>query len=138
MESTSAKKIEPKELHGLELARECGRFADLKQAEDILILDLRGLSQLTDFFVVCSGGSLPQLRAIRDEIDGQLIKEHGVRPLHRDGALESQWMVLDYIDVMVHIFHREMRPRYALEDLWSDAPRLSWETGEPVEETESD
>ena len=138
MESTSAKKIESKELHGRELARECGRFADFKQAEDILILDLRGLSQLTDFFVVCSGSSLPHLRAIRDEIDGRLMKEHGVRPLHRDGVLESKWMVLDYIDVMVHIFHREMRPRYALEDLWSDAPRLSWETGEPAEETEDD
>ena len=118
------------------MARECGRFADNKQAEDIQILDLRGLSQLTDFFVICSGGSVPHLRAIQEEVHEKLIKEHGVRPEHRDGSVESHWMILDYIDVMVHVFHRDMRPHYALEDLWSDAPRLHWETGEGAEKTD--
>jgi ribosome-associated protein len=124
------------QLVGLPLARACGRYAYEKQAEDLMILDLRGLSQLCDFFVMCSGKSLPHLKAIRDEVVHELADAHSVRPNHRDGAAESQWMVLDFIDVVVHILHQDAREHYAIEDLWSDAPRLDWRTGEPLPETQ--
>ncbi len=130
MEAT-ATRTEP-QLAGLELARACGKHADEKQAGDILIIDLRGLSQLTDYFVICSGNSLPHLKAVRDEIVDKLTKEEGVRPNHKDGAAESQWMVLDFIDVVVHIFHKDTRGHYALEDLWADAPRIDFETGDVI------
>ena len=97
-----------------------------------MILDLRGLSQLCDFFVLCSGNSLPHLKAVRDEIVKGLSKEHNVRANHRDGLAESQWMILDFIDVVVHVFHQDMRDHYSLENLWADAPRIDWRTGEAV------
>lgn len=109
------------------LATACATYADEKQAEDILILDLRGISTITDYFVICSGTSLPHLKAIRREVSDRLRAEHEVRPRTMDGELESRWMVLDYGDVVVHVFHREMRPIYSLEDLWSDAALLDWE-----------
>lgn len=134
MEATSTRA--QMSLVGLELARACGRYADDKQAEGIIILDLRGISQLTDFFVICTGNSLPHLKAVRGEIADKLVEDHGVRPNHKDGIAESQWMILDYIDVVVHIFHHEKRSIYSLEDLWGDAPRLDWKTGEALVEEE--
>ena len=116
-------------LAGLPLASTCCRYADEKLATEIVILDLRGLSQLCDFFVLCSGGSLPHLKAIRDEMVTELLQEHQVKADHRDGLAESQWMVLDFTDVVVHIFHEDLRQHYALEDLWADAPRIDWRTG---------
>ena len=115
---------------GAELACACGRFADEKQASEITILDLRGLSQLCDYFVVCTAGSEPHLKAIREHTLAELSGQHSVKTNHRDGVAESQWIVLDFIDVVMHIFHRDRREHYALEDLWADAPRISWETGE--------
>ena len=92
------------------------------------MLDLRGLSTFTDYFVICSAASEPQLKAIANEIEKQLKEEHAVRPVAIDGFPASQWMVLDYLQVVVHIFHREKRAFYSLETLWGDAPRLEWET----------
>lgn len=111
-------------LHGLELARQCAQLAGEKQAEDVVILDLRGISQLADYFVICAGGSPPQLRAIRDEIQDKLYENWGSKPYRCNGSPESNWIVLDFIDVMVHIFQREARRHYDLERLWSDAARL--------------
>ena len=91
------------------------------------MLDLRGISTFTDFFVICSASSEPQLKAIAGEIETQLKQEHGVRAVAMDGFPASQWIVLDYLQVVVHIFHREKRAFYSLEDLWGDAPRLKWE-----------
>lgn len=88
------------------------------------MLDLRAISSLTDFFVICSGTSEPHLKAIAGEIEEKLRKDHGVRPHNVDGYPLSQWVVVDYYDVLVHIFHTEKRGFYSLEDLWSDAPRL--------------
>ncbi len=135
--SSTTTTTSPAELVGLPLACTCSRYADEKQAGDLVILDLRGLSQLCDFFVVCSGGSLPHLKAIREELVSKLSAEHGIRANHRDGIAESQWMVLDFIDVVVHIFHKDLRGRYALEDLWADAPRIDWETGEELSQEAS-
>jgi ribosome-associated protein len=91
------------------------------------VLDLRNISTFTDFFVICSATSEPQLKAIAGEIEARLREEHGIRAVAVDGFPASQWIVLDYLQVVVHIFHRDKRDFYSLEDLWGDAPRLAWE-----------
>ena len=111
----------------MELARQCARYADDKKAEDILLLDLRGLSPVTDYFVICTASSNPQMRAIRDEIVEEMREEHGERPIFNEGEYESQWLIVNYPNVMVHILSPEKREFYALEELWGDAPRLPLE-----------
>jgi ribosome-associated protein len=88
-------------------------------------LDLRGISSFTDFFIICSGTSEPHLKAIISELQERLKKDHALRPIAVDGFPMSQWVVADYSDVVVHIFHTEKRAFYSLEDLWGDAPRLT-------------
>lgn len=90
------------------------------------MLDLREISSFTDFFVICSGTSEPHLKAIASEIEGRLKKDHGVRASAVDGFPSSQWIVLDFMQVIAHVFHSEKRAFYSLEDLWGDAPRLQW------------
>jgi ribosome-associated protein len=107
-----------------ELARLCASIAADKKAENILVLDLRRLSTFTDFYVICSGSSEPQLKAIASEIEDRLKKEHDVRPMGVDGYPLSQWVVADYGSVVVHIFHTNKREIYRLEEMWNDAPRL--------------
>lgn len=102
----------------------CAEYASDKKAEDIVVIDLRGVSSFTDFFVICSGTSEPHLKAIAGEVRERLQTEHGLRPHAVDGYPLSQWIVVDYYDVLVHIFHGEKRAYYSLEDLWGDAPRL--------------
>jgi len=106
------------------LALLCREFADNKKAEDIVILDVRKLSSVTDFFVVASGTSEPHLRAILDEVTDQLREEHQLRPRAVDGSPHAAWVVLDYFDVIVHVMRADVRERYDLESLWGDAPRL--------------
>ena len=91
-------------------------------------MDLREISSFTDFFVICSANSEPQLKAIANEIETQLRESHGLRATSIDGFPASQWIVLDYLEVVVHIFHRDKRAFYSLENLWGDAPRIEWET----------
>ena len=83
------------------------------------------MSTFTDFFVICSGNSEPHLKAIANEIQEHLHKEHGRHPLRVDGIPFSQWVIVDFGDVLVHIFNEEKRALYALEDLWGEAPRLT-------------
>ena len=109
------------------LATTCAELASNKKAENIVVLDLRGISTFTDFFVICSGTSEPQLKAIANELETRLREEHSVRPVAIDGFPASQWMVLDFLQVVIHIFHRDKRAFYSLEDLWGDAPRVHWE-----------
>src|SRR5512136_1820787 len=106
------------------LALLCRELADNKKAEDIVILDVRELSSVTDYFVVGAGTSEPHLRAIVDEITDRLRDDFGLRPKAIDGTLRAAWLVLDYFDVIVHVMRTDLRERYDLETLWGDAPRL--------------
>ena len=105
------------------LAKLCREIALDKKANDPVILDVRGISSVTDFLFLCSGNSEPHLKAIADEILRRL-REQGIRPLGRDGFPPSRWIVMDFNDVLVHVFHPELRQRYALEQLWGDAKRV--------------
>ena len=121
-------------MESIEIARLCAKYADDKKAENIVLLDLRGLSPVTDFFVVATATSNPQLRAVRDEIVDQLRDKHGERPIVSDGTYESQWLIVNYPNVLVHVQSPEKREFYALEELWGDAPALDWqETAPPPE-----
>jgi len=110
---------------GETLARACAAAAADKKAEDPVVLDLRGISSFTDFFVVCSATSEPQLKAISSEVREQVREKLGRAPSAEDGHPVSQWIILDYGDVIVHLFHTEKREFYGLENLWSDAKRLA-------------
>jgi ribosome-associated protein len=111
--------MDSKKLAGL-----CRDFADNKKAENIVILDVRDLSSVTDYFVIASGTSEPHLRAIVEEITGELREKHDLRPLRKDGSMQGAWVVLDFFDVIVHVMRTDARERYDLEGLWGDAARV--------------
>lgn len=106
--------------------RSAARVALDRKALDLVILDVQGLSSVTDYFLVCSGRSTTHLRTIAEAIREEL-KAAEVRPLHAEGTPESGWMLLDYGDVLVHVFLEETRVYYALERLWGDAPSVPME-----------
>jgi ribosome-associated protein len=111
-------------MEGKKLAKLCAKLADDKKAEDVVILDVRGLSPVTDFFVICTATSAPHLRAVKREIDEKIHEKESLSPRFTDDSFESGWVILDYGDVMVHVFHREKREFYRLEELWGDAPEV--------------
>lgn len=113
-------------IKGQELAVACAQAADDLKAEGIRIMDMRGLSNLTDFMVICTGTSMPQLRAILRDVAGKVEEQHGVKPVHSEGRADTRWVVLDYIDVMVHVMDPELREFYGLEHLWKDAREIEW------------
>ena len=117
----------------IEIAQLCARYAYDKKAEDILLLDLRGLSPVTDFFVICTATSNPQMRAVRDEIVEKMRDEQQQKPLFHEGGYESQWLIVNYPNVMVHILTPEKREFYSLEELWGDAPKIEFRPEEVVE-----
>jgi len=106
------------------LAELCREYADNKKAENIVLLDVRDLSSVTDFFVIASGTSEPHLRAIVAEITDRLREEHDLRPMRQDGSMQGAWVVLDFFDVIVHVMRPDARERYDLEGLWGDAARV--------------
>lgn len=106
------------------LALRCRELAETKKAENLVVLDVRTLSSVTDFFVLATGSSEPHLRAIMDEVTGRLSEEWGLRPRATDGTTRNNWVVLDYFDVIVHLMRADVRDRYNLESLWGDAPRV--------------
>ncbi|HVE15356.1 MAG TPA: ribosome silencing factor [Chthoniobacterales bacterium] len=110
-----------------QLARACAAAAADKKAEDIQIIDLRGISDFTDFFIVCSGTSDPQLKAISSAVRTKVREDFNRGALSEDGAATSRWVVIDFAQVIVHVFHHEARSFYMLEDLWGDAPRIPFE-----------
>lgn len=104
-----------------QLAQRAAHLALEKKARDILILDLHALTSATDRFVVCSAESETQVKAVADHIVETLSKE-GVKVWHVEGLEGRRWALLDYVDVVVHVFYSETRDFYALESLWGDAP----------------
>lgn len=111
--------VEPEELVQL-----VAGYASDKKAIDIVALDLRGVAGYTDYFVVCSGGSDRQAKAIHDGINEGMKKDHRVLPRRVEGLGESRWVLMDYLDVVVHIFTPDTREFYRLESLWGDVPRV--------------
>ena len=114
------------------LSRLCRELAENKKAENVVVLDVRKLTQVTDCFVFATGSSVPHVRAIVDEIDEKLRVEHHVRPQAVVGAVNSSWIVIDYGSVIVHVMREETRQKYDLESLWSDAPKVKLATRKRV------
>lgn len=98
--------------------------AEEKKAYDIEILDVRELTTIADYFVICSGKSEVQVQAIAREIEEYLEEEKGILPQQTAGSQEAQWILLDYADVIVHVFKEDKRQYYELERLWADAEKL--------------
>jgi len=109
------------------LAQLAASYAADKKAIDLQVIDLRGVSSYTDFFVVCSGNTDRQTKAIHDAIHEGLKKDHGQLPRRVEGVSESRWILMDYFDIVVHVFVPEVREFYRLEQLWGDVPRLDVE-----------
>ena len=104
-------------------ARRAARAALDKRATDLVVLDVRRVSSVADYFVLCSGKSTTHVESISEAIREDL-KTDGTRPLHAEGVAESGWILLDYGDVLVHVFLEDTRAYYALERLWGDAPAV--------------
>ncbi|HWR40326.1 MAG TPA: ribosome silencing factor [Patescibacteria group bacterium] len=110
----------------LELSRHIAQAASEKKARDIIILDMEGISLVTDYFLICSAPSTTQVKAIADNIEEKL-QEQGVQLLHKEGYQAAHWILLDYGHCVVHIFVEEDRRFYNLEQLWGDAPTVTYE-----------
>jgi ribosome-associated protein len=107
----------------LETAQRARAAAEDKKGLDVVILDVRGTSPVTDYYVIASGTSAPQLKAMMNEVQHEL-KAAGVTCYRRSGVPDDGWVVLDFYDVVMHILLTDLREYYALEELWADAPRL--------------
>ena len=114
---------------GREIAVTAARAAAAKQAVDVTILDVHALIVITDYFVIASGETDRQVKTILEEVE-RAVRELGEKPIRREGDADSGWALLDYIDVVVHVFAQEEREYYDLERLWRDAPRLGWNGSE--------
>ena len=109
-----------------DLAVAAARAAADKQGERVVVLDVRDLIVITDYFVITSGGSERQVRTIVDEVE-KALRDLGMKPVRREGEAGSSWILLDFVDFVVHVFAEEEREFYRLENLWRDAPVVEWE-----------
>jgi ribosome-associated protein len=109
----------------LDRAALSARIGEENKAKDVLVLDMRGITPLYDFFVLCTGSSRRQIHTIAEEIDAAM-RSAGDQRLSIQGYQASRWVVQDYGDVVVHVFDAESREYYALEELWADAARVDW------------
>jgi ribosome-associated protein len=114
-----------------QIAQAVADIASDRKAVNIVELDLRELTSLADYFVICSGRSDRQVRAIHDAIHLEMKNEHGVLPARVDGVTEAQWILMDYGDVIVHVFTPDVREFYRLEQLWGEAPSRTITDDEP-------
>ncbi len=114
-------------LSSLEQARRIAALAQEKLADNVVILDMRPVCVYTDFFVLATGRNSRQTKAIVDEIYTTLKAEAGLTPRSTDGAREAEWIIADYLDVVLHVFTQETREFYRLEDLWGDVPAVDVE-----------
>jgi ribosome-associated protein len=110
-----------------ELVEAAAAAASSKKAEQIVILDVSKQLVITDHFLICSGSSDRQVKSIADEVQKSLAAEQNIKPFRREGEREGRWVLLDYVDFVVHVFHKEDREYYDLERLWSDAPKVEYE-----------
>ena len=110
---------------GRDIAIAAARAASAKQAADVVILDVGAIIAITDYFVICSGQTDRQIKTLVEEVE-KAVRDIGEKPIRREGDTDSGWVLLDYIDVVVHVFAQEEREYYDLERLWRDAPRLGW------------
>jgi ribosome-associated protein len=108
-----------------EIALAIAEYASDRKALDVVQLDLRGIISYTDYFVICTGRSDRQVRAIHDGIHLGLKNDHGLLPGRVEGVNQSNWILMDYLDVLVHVFTPETREYYHLEELWGEAPALA-------------
>jgi len=107
----------------IDLLKEAARRLDDTKAEDVVALDLREATSMCDYFLIASGTSEQHVRALARAVE-EVLLEHGAKAWHREGAEGRRWILLDYVDVVVHIFHHETRDYYRLEHLWGDAKRV--------------
>ena len=114
-------------LDGGRLAAVIEGYASDVKAQNVVELDLRGVLGYTDYFVICSGNTDRQTKAIHDRIHQGLKKEHGLLPRRVEGLSEARWILLDYLDVVLHVFTPEARDFYRLEQLWGEAPKRAVE-----------
>ncbi|HEX3042366.1 MAG TPA: ribosome silencing factor [Solirubrobacterales bacterium] len=117
--------------HSEQLARQLAAIADSKKAEELLLLDMRELVAYTDFLVICTARNERQARAIVDEVRVQVKRDAGLLPGGVDAGGDAGWTIFDYLDCVLHVFTPEARERYALEELWRDAPRLELDFDAP-------
>ena len=110
-----------------EWARTAARAASAKGGEDTVIIEVGSILAITDAFVITSGHNGRQVKTIAEEVEARLKVDGGIKPLRVEGLGDSQWILLDYGDLVVHVFLDETREYYDLERLWSDAPRVFWE-----------
>ena len=114
-------------MNGAELARAIAGYASDKKAGELVELDLRGVIGYTDYFVICTGNTERQTKAIHDGIHIGLKNDHGVLPRRVEGAGQASWILMDYLDVVVHVFTPETREFYRLEQLWGEVPTRTLE-----------
>jgi ribosome-associated protein len=112
----------------LEVINEVVAFLDARKAEDIVVLDLREHANIADYFVIATGANKPHLKSLYDGLQ-RCYKDAGFKGYQRAGVPDSGWMIMDYNGVMVHVFERELREFYDLEQLWKDAPKVDVEVG---------
>jgi ribosome-associated protein len=115
------------------LTRQLAEVADSKGASEIVALDMRKLVSYTDFLTICTARNERQARAIVDEVKLRLKHEHGLLPVGVEGSGSAGWVVVDYLDAVLHVFTAEARQRYGLEELWREAPRVELELEMPSE-----
>ena len=113
-----------------EIATAIAEYASDRKALDIVQLDLRGIIGYTDYFVICTGRTDRQTKAIHDAIHAGMKREHGILPRRVEGLSQARWILMDYLDVVVHIFTPETRDFYRLEALWGDVPRRIYDPAE--------
>lgn len=119
-----------------QLAVRCAKICDEMKAENVVVLDVRKLTVITDFFIVASTRGDRQSRAIAEEISRD-AKDHGLRELGREGADEAKWILQDLGSVILHLFVEDQRSFYDIESLWADAPQVSWKPARRAKPTEA-
>jgi ribosome-associated protein len=122
-----------KSMSSKERAIVCAREASRFKALDLVLLDVARYSSFTDYFIICSGKSSRQVQGIAENVEASL-RDKGLKPLGVEGKHEGHWVLMDYGDIILHVFYEPVRFHYDLESLWADASRLEWEDG-PIENT---